>query len=46
MDNRQEEMKAQMGSLASQIDVNQEDVKVMLGACLEKLEANPGELHT
>jgi hypothetical protein len=45
MDNRQEEMKAQVVSLASQIDTNQEEMRAMLGACLEKMEANPGELQ-
>jgi hypothetical protein len=35
MDNGKEEMKAQVGSFASRIDVNQEDMKAMLDACLE-----------
>jgi hypothetical protein len=36
MDDGQEEMKAQVGSLASRIDVNQEKMKVILEACQEK----------
>jgi hypothetical protein len=39
----QEETKVQVGSLPSWIDGNQEDMTVMLDACLEKMEANPGE---
>jgi N-acetylglutamate synthase-like GNAT family acetyltransferase len=46
MDDRQEEMKAQVSSLASQIVVNQDEMKAMLNACLEKMEANPGELQS
>jgi hypothetical protein len=45
MDDGQEEMKAQVGSLTCWIDVNQEEMKAMLDACLEKMEANPGELQ-
>jgi hypothetical protein len=45
MDNKQE-MKVQVSSLASWIDVNQEEMKAMLDACLEKMEANPGELQS
>jgi hypothetical protein len=37
-------MKVQVGSLISQINANQEEMKVMLDACLEKMKANPGEL--
>jgi hypothetical protein len=36
-------MKAQLGSLASRIDSNQEEMKAMLDACLENMEENPGE---
>jgi N-acetylglutamate synthase-like GNAT family acetyltransferase len=46
MVNRQEKMKAQAASFASQISANQEELKAMLNACLEKMEANPGELHS
>jgi hypothetical protein len=46
MDDGQEEMKAQVGSHASRIDVNQEEMKAMLDACLETLEANPEELQS
>jgi hypothetical protein len=35
-----------VGSLASRIDVYQEEMKVMLDVCLEKMEANPGELQS
>jgi hypothetical protein len=45
MDDWQEEMKAQVGSPASRIDVSQEKM-VMLDACLEKMEANLGELQS
>jgi hypothetical protein len=38
----QEEIKAQLCSLASRVDINQEEMKAMLDACLEKMEANPG----
>jgi predicted ATP-dependent serine protease len=37
-DNSQEEMKTQVASLASRIDVNQEEMYIMLEACLEKME--------
>jgi hypothetical protein len=46
MDDRQEEMKVQVSSFASQIIVNQEKVKAMFDACLEKMEENPGELQS
>jgi hypothetical protein len=39
----QEEVKAQVLSLVSRIDVNQEEMKAMLDACLENMEKNPGE---
>jgi hypothetical protein len=39
MDDGQEEMKAQMGSLASRIDFNREEMKTTFEACLEKTEA-------
>jgi hypothetical protein len=39
-------MKAQAGSFASRIYINQEEMKVMWDACLDKMEANPGELQT
>jgi hypothetical protein len=45
MDDGEEEMKAQVGSLASRIDANQEEMKAMLDPCLEKMEANPAELQ-
>jgi peptidoglycan/xylan/chitin deacetylase (PgdA/CDA1 family) len=32
----QGELKAQVGSLTSQIDANQEEMKAMLDACLER----------
>jgi hypothetical protein len=38
-----EEIKARVGYLASWINGNQEKMKAMLHACLEKMEANPGE---
>lgn len=43
MDLGQEEMKAQVGSLTSWISVNLEEVKVMVDACLENMQANPEE---
>jgi hypothetical protein len=43
MDNGQEKMKTQVGSLASQISVNQEEMKAMLDASLKRMEANSGE---
>jgi hypothetical protein len=46
MDNGQEDMKGQVGSLASPIDVNQEEMKVTSDACLENMEANPRELQS
>jgi hypothetical protein len=39
-------VKAQVGSHASWIDVNQEEMKAMLDVCLEEIEANPGELQS
>jgi hypothetical protein len=42
----QEEIKAQVCPLAFRIDVNQEEMKAMLDACLEKMEANPGKLQS
>jgi hypothetical protein len=45
MDDGQEVMKAQVCSLAFQIIVIQEEMMAMLDACLEKMEANPGELQ-
>jgi transcription termination factor NusB len=44
MDVRQEARKAQVGSLASWLDGNQEETKAVFDPCLEKMEANPGEL--
>jgi hypothetical protein len=38
MDNGQEDMRGQVGSLTSRIDVNQEKMKVMWDACLGKVE--------
>jgi hypothetical protein len=38
MDGRQEEMKAQMGSLASRIDANQEDMRAGVSAIQYKME--------
>jgi hypothetical protein len=35
-------MKAQVGFLASRIDVTQKEMKAMLDACLENMETNPG----
>jgi acyl-CoA reductase-like NAD-dependent aldehyde dehydrogenase len=46
MNDRQWKIKAQVASLASWINANQEEMKAMLDACLEKMEANPGELHS
>jgi hypothetical protein len=46
MNDRQEEIKDQVSSLASWIDPNQEEMKTMLDACLEKMGANPGELQS
>jgi hypothetical protein len=43
MDDGQEETKSQVGSLASRIHVNQEEMKYMFDACLEKMETNPKE---
>jgi hypothetical protein len=43
MDGRQEEMKASVGSFAFWINVNKEEMKAMLDACLDKMEANPEE---
>jgi hypothetical protein len=37
MDDGQEEMKAQVGCLASQIDANQKEIKATFDACLEKM---------
>jgi hypothetical protein len=39
-------MKAQVDSLASRIDVNQEDIRTILDASEEKMEENPGELQS
>jgi hypothetical protein len=41
MDNGQEEMEAQVVSLASRIDANQKEMKAMLDPCLEIMEENP-----
>jgi hypothetical protein len=41
MDDGQEEIKAQVGSLAFRIDPNQEEMEAMLYACLGKTEAYP-----
>jgi hypothetical protein len=43
MDNRQEKMKAQVGSLTSRIDVNQEKLMAKKNAQLEKMEACLGK---
>jgi hypothetical protein len=45
MGDGQEELKAQLGPLASRICVNQERMTAMLDACLEKMEATAGELQ-
>jgi hypothetical protein len=39
-------MKAQVDSPTSWISVNQEEMKALLDACLEKMEVNPGELQS
>jgi hypothetical protein len=44
MEDGQEEMKAQVGSLASRIDVSQEEMKAMLDACLEKRQIQKNKL--
>jgi hypothetical protein len=44
--NGQEEMRTQVDSLASRIDVNQEDMKAIFNASQEQMEANPGELQS
>jgi hypothetical protein len=36
MDEGQEDMKTQVGSLASRINTNQEEMRAMLDACLKK----------
>jgi hypothetical protein len=46
MDDGQKEIKAQMGSLSSRIDVNLEEMKTMLDACLGKMEVHPVELQS
>jgi UDP-N-acetylglucosamine transferase subunit ALG13 len=45
MDNRQEEIKAQVGSVPSWINVSQEEMKAMLDACLEKMEAKKLQIN-
>jgi hypothetical protein len=44
MDNGQDEMIVQAGSLASRIEVSQEEIKAVLDAYLEKTEENPEEM--
>jgi hypothetical protein len=43
MDDGQEMMKAQEGSIAYRIDVNQEELMANTDAQLEKMEAYPGK---
>jgi hypothetical protein len=46
MANGEEYLIAQVGFLASRIGVNQEGMKAMLDACLEKMAATAGELQS
>jgi hypothetical protein len=46
MDDGKEELKGQLGFLTSRIDAHQEKTKARLDACLEKMEANPGEMQS
>jgi hypothetical protein len=46
VDDGQEEIKAQVGSLASRIAVNQQEMKTVSDTCLDKMEAKAGELQS